>query len=118
MRKAATGAAGWPNQHLAILQPRFLDTWAALDTERKAAWGARLLRGAVLETDAQHDSAEEPARTCTTDIDYQGWHSPSSLAGIWARSASISSSTGGIGVSEYSGMTLRVSFTMSASQQT
>ena len=51
-----------------------------------------------------------------TDTDYQGWHSPSSLAGILARSASISSSKGGIGVSEYFGITLKISLTMSASQ--
>ena len=58
------------------------------------------------------------AQNATEYTDYQGWHSPSSLAGILARSASISSSKGGIGVSENFGITLKISLTMSASQQT
>ena len=53
-------------------------------------------------------------RHAVEDTDYQGWHSPSSLAGILARSASISSSKGGIGVSENFGITLKISLTMSA----
>ena len=88
---------------------------------------------AVLEPDAQHlssnyqlsDSAEEHCH-CPTLHHTQHCDNrhrlprlalPIELGRILARSASISSSKGGIGVSEYFGITLKISLTMSASQQ-